>query len=73
MKKYFHKLQSKITICILTFVIIPVIAINLLLQLQRQNYCNEKRHRGDHGKVRKQDSQMQSHRKIKKFKNFSIL
>ena len=29
MKKYFHKLQSKITICILTFVIIPVIAIKL--------------------------------------------
>lgn len=37
MKKYFHKLQSKITICILTFVIIPVIAINLLLQLQLEN------------------------------------
>ena len=37
MKKYFRKLQSKITICILTFVIIPVIAINLLLQLQLEN------------------------------------
>ena len=39
MKKYFHKLQSKITICILTFVIIPVIAINLLLHFNwKTNY-----------------------------------
>ena len=34
MKKYFHSLQSKITLCILLFVIIPVMAINIVLQLQ---------------------------------------
>lgn len=34
MKKIFHKLQNKITFCILIFVIIPVITINLILQLQ---------------------------------------
>lgn len=34
MKKYFHSLQGKITLCILLFVIIPVMAINIILQLQ---------------------------------------
>lgn len=34
MRKKFHKLQSKITICILFFVIIPIMAINLFLQMK---------------------------------------
>lgn len=38
MKKYFHSLQSKITLCILLFVIIPVMAINIALQLQLENH-----------------------------------
>lgn len=38
MRKYFHSLQSKITLCILLFVIIPVMAVNMGLQLQLENH-----------------------------------
>ena len=37
MKKYLHSLQIKITLCILLFVIIPVMAINMILQLQMES------------------------------------
>lgn len=41
MRKYFHSLQSKITLCILLFVIIPVMAVNMGLQLQLENHLLE--------------------------------
>lgn len=34
MRKYFHSLQGKITGCILIFAVIPVMAVNITLQLQ---------------------------------------
>ena len=34
MRKYFHSLQGKNTGCILIFAVIPVMAVNITLQLQ---------------------------------------